>query len=511
MPATKSLKILQVAPEVTPYSKVGGLADVAGALTKEMARAGHDVRVLTPLYGFLNPEEKGWETESGTFSVHLGHFREEFARLWKTNYPGSDAQVLFLEFAKYYDRHEIYTGPWGGHSDNHERFSFLSRAAIDYCHSRNWYPDIIHCHDWTVGFVPIYLNTTEYETPLGRAATVFTIHNLQHQGIFGREVLDFAGLPAEVFRPDNTESMGFVNMMKGGIYNSTKITTVSPNYAAEIQGPEYGCGLNHILKYRAADLIGIINGIDTEEWNPATDRHLPATFSKDDLSGKAVCKAAMQERLGLEQDPKVPVFSAIARLYDQKGLDLLAEIVPWIMKEMKVQVALLGAGDPGLESAFTELAQRYPGRVGAFIGYNNALAHLIEAGSDFFLMPSRFEPCGLNQMYSMAYGTLPVVRSTGGLVDTVQQYAEGRERGTGFRFEEASGKALYYAIGWACSTWYDRPDDYRMLQQNAMSCDLSWKHSAETYLDVYGWAIDARLRGLGIVSRGTRAPFPVAK
>ncbi|QYY36012.1 glycogen synthase GlgA [Ruficoccus sp. ZRK36] len=494
------LKILQVAPEVTPFSKVGGLADVVGALTKEMSRAGHDVRVITPLYGFLEPKED-WTAEPGAFSVHLGGYKEEFTRLWKTTYPGSDAQVYFIEYGKYYDRHEIYTGPWGGHSDNHERFAFLSRAAIDYCHSRQWYPDVIHCHDWTVGFVPVYLNTTEYNTPLGRAATVFTIHNLMHQGIFGREVLQFAGLPPEVFRPDNLESMGLVNMMKGGIYNSTKITTVSPNYAAEIQGPEYGCGLNHVLKYRAGDLIGIINGIDTDEWNPATDKHLPANFSADDLSGKAKCKRKLQERMGLEHDSKVPIFCAIARLFDQKGLDLLAEIVPWIMSEMNVQITLLGAGDGGLEQSFLALQERFHGKVGVYIGYNNQLAHLMEAGSDFFVMPSRFEPCGLNQMYSMAYGTLPIVRSTGGLVDSVQQYVEGRERGTGFRFDEASAKALYYAIGWACSTWYDRPDDYRMLQQNAMRTDLSWTQSADKYLDVYHWAQDARLRGMGILDR----------
>ncbi len=494
------LKILQVAPEVTPFSKVGGLADVVGALTKEMSRAGHEVRVLTPLYGFIQPGE-GWTAEPGAFSVHLGGYKEEFTRLWKTHYPGSDAEVFFLEYGRYYDRHEIYTGPWGGHSDNNERFTFLSRAAIDYCHSRQWYPDVIHCHDWTTGLVPVYLNTTEYGTPLGRAASVFTIHNLMHQGIFGREILDFAGLPPEVFRPDNLESMGLVNMMKGGIYNSTKITTVSPHYAAEIQGPEYGCGLNHVLKYRAGDLIGIINGIDSDEWNPATDPHLPANFNAEDLSGKAVCKQKLQERLGLEQDPKVPVFCAIARLFEQKGLDLLAEIVPWIMSEMKVQIALLGAGDGRLEQAFLDLQAKYPGRVGVFIGYNNPLAHLMEAGADFFLMPSRFEPCGLNQMYSMAYGTLPIVRSTGGLVDTVEQYVEGRKRGTGFRFEEASAKALYYSVGWACSTWYDRPEDYRLLQHNAMTSDLGWDHSASKYLDVYQWAKDARLAGLGAMER----------
>lgn len=504
----KPLKILQVAPEIAPYAKVGGLADVVGAMTREFSLAGHDVRAMVPRYGFLEPQAD-WVARAEPLAVKLGGGRVEHSLVWQAPYLDSPGKILWLEYDKYYHRHEIYTGPWGSHADNNERFSFLSRAAIDYCHAEQWYPDIIHCHDWTTGLVPVYLNTTEHGTPLGRSASVFTIHNLQHQGVFGRDVLDFAGLPQSLFRPDCLEALGNVNMMKAGLYNATKLTTVSPTYAREIQEPALGCGLNHVLKFRAADLVGILNGIDTREWNPATDPLLPANFTADDLSGKALCKAELQKTFGLEQNPKAPVFGAVARLFDQKGLDLLAEIVPSLMADMAIQIVVLGAGDPALEQAFRDLAARYPGKVGTYIGYNNKLAHLVEAGSDCFIMPSRFEPCGLNQMYSMAYGTLPVVRSTGGLVDSVRQYVEGRGEGTGFRFEQASSHALYYTIGWACATWYDRPHEFRKLQHNAMTQDLSWTSSAQVYADVYRWARDARLRGLGLVTETSlsRSPF----
>jgi len=280
--------------------------------------------------------------------------------------------------------------------------------------------------------------------------------------------------------------------MKGGLYNATKLTTVSPTYAREIQSPELGCGLNYVLKFRAADLIGVLNGIDTEEWNPASDPHLPETYDADDLTGKAACKAALQARFGLAVEPAVPVYGVVSRLWHQKGLDLLAAIVPRLMEDMAIQIVLIGTGDPGLQDAYNALAARYPGRVGVHIGYDNTLSHLVEAGSDFFLMPSRFEPCGLNQLYSQAYGTLPVARATGGLVDTIEQYAEGTGRGTGFLFYEASPNALYYSMGWACSTWYDRPEDYRAMQQNAMRQDLSWEKSARVYEQVYRWALAAR-------------------
>jgi starch synthase len=288
------------------------------------------------------------------------------------------------------------------------------------------------------------------------------------------------------------ECLGAVNLMKGGIYHATKITTVSRNYAREIQTPEGGCGLHHVLRYRAADLIGVVNGIDPDEWSPAADRHLPARYRVDDLAGKAVCKTALQKRFGLVQE-NIPIFAAVARLVDQKGLDLLAAIVPSMMEEMRAQVVILGTGDPALENAFRDLAKRYPGRVGAFIGFDEGIAHLIEAGADFFVMPSRFEPCGLNQMYSQVYGTPPIVRATGGLVDTVDQYLEGKGRGTGFLFYEPTTRALFHACRWAAGTYRDRPDDLLALRRNGMNKDFSWTQSARQYADIYGWAVQQRL------------------
>jgi starch synthase len=255
--------------------------------------------------------------------------------------------------------------------------------------------------------------------------------------------------------------------------------------------------LHHVLRYRAGDLIGVINGVDDSEWNPETDELLPAQYSAKDLSGKAVCKAEMQKTYGLEVNADVPLFAVISRLAGQKGLDLLAAIGDRLMTDMKIQVSVLGTGDPVLESAFRRLAERHPGRFGTYLGFNNELAHLTEAGADFFLMPSRFEPCGLNQMYSMIYGTPPIVRATGGLIDSVEQYIEGQGTGTGFVFKEATSDALYYTIGWACSTYYDRPEEYAKIQQNGMLSDFSWDVSAGTYEEIYGWAVDARNAAFG--------------
>lgn len=499
MPSPR-LKILQVAPELAPYAKVGGLADVAGAVTKEMARAGHDVKALCPKYGMLDPELEGWARHEDPFTVHLGGGRREYAQLWQTTYPGSDAEVWFLEYNLYYGG-----GIYDGGNGNPERFTFLCRAAVDFCHAFQWWPDLIHCHDWGLGLLPVYLNTTERHSPLHRAASVFTIHNLMHQGRAGPGLLDYAGLPRTLYAGDNLEHGGALNMMKGALYHSTKLTTVSPHYAREIQGPDYGCGLDPVLRFRSADLVGILNGIDTDAWNPATDSLIPANFTREDLSGKARCKAELQKTFGLAERPESPIFSAVARLYDQKGLDLFAQIIPGLMNDMDLQVVVLGSGDPGLENWFNELAGRYPGRMGVFIGYDNRRSHLIEAGSDFFVMPSRFEPCGLNQMYSMAYGTLPIVRETGGLIDSVQQY-KGHGEGTGFRFHEASAHALYYTVGWANQTWWDHPGEIDAMRQNAMGQDLGWEQSAARYGEVFDWAVKARLRGLGLEQGLTVTP-----
>lgn len=483
------MKILMAAPEVAPYVKVGGLADIVGSLPKALAQLGHDVRVVCPYYGFL--AKHGWPRQEGTLIVPMGT-GPEFAAVVETSLPGCSVPVYFIEFEKYFDRHEVYAGPWGDHSDNGERFSFFSRASLSLCRKLDWIPDVIHCHDWTTGLIPVYLNTTERGTPFGAVATVMTIHNLKFQGIFRPELLQYAGLPGEVFRTDGLECMGSLNMMKGGLYHSTKISTVSPTYGVEIQGPERGEGLNHVLKFRGADLVGILNGIDCEAWDPRTDPALPAHYSAEDLSEKAICKTALQNELGFEENSNIPIFGAVARLYDQKGLDLFADILDRVMASMEVQVIVLGSGDPAIEAQLRLAESHYPDRIRVCIGFDEALSRRIYGGADFFVMPSRFEPCGLGQMYAMRYGTPPVVRSTGGLVDTVDQYEEGLGQGSGFRFEVPSREALYFAMGWACSTFYDRPKDLQMLRRNGMRKDFSWKYSGSAYEKLYEWAVYAR-------------------
>lgn len=478
-----------VSPECAPFSKAGGLADMVSSLSKEFAADGCDVRIFTPLYSSVRGVP-GLKKEMDNLSVHMGLGIEEFSSVWSARL--GSAKVLFVEFNRYYDRPGIYNYGSVSYGDNGGRFSFLSRAALEYCLSVGWIPDVIHCHDWTVGLIPVYLNTTLRLSPLGRSATVFTIHNLQHQGIFDRGVLEYAGLPMSEFRADSCEAFGCLNMMKAGLYNCTKITTVSPTYSGEIKTPEFGCGLDGLLRFRAGDLIGILNGIDASEWNPSTDTLIAKNYGVANMEGKGACKKALQERMGLSRDASKPVFGVVSRLYDQKGLDLLARIAQPLVNNMDVQIALLGSGEKWLEDSFNALAAANPGRISVYIGYDNALAHMIEAGSDFFVMPSRFEPCGLNQMYSMAYGTLPIVRATGGLSDTVSQYEEGTGKGDGFVFSDATADALYNTIGWACSTWYDRPFDIDSLRRNGMVKDFSWGRSAEKYAKVYKWAVEAR-------------------
>jgi starch synthase len=489
-------KILMVAPEAVPFVKVGGLADVVGALSKVLDLRGHDVRIVIPKYAGLKHIENARALQRPLVVKLGGH--EAYARVWECVLPGTSVRCYLLEHNQYFDHPSAYGGgPSENEDENGRRFTFLSRAAIDLCSYLNWIPDVLHCHDWTTALAPVYLNTTERAEPIGRAASLMTLHNMGHQGWFHRSLIEFAGLPLSVFRADSLESMGEVNMLKGGIYHATKVSTVSPSYAREIQRSPGGGGLDHVLRYRSADLIGVINGIDGSEWSPGIDSLLPANYSAKDLRGKAVCKAEMQRTYGLTEDANVPVFAVVSRLVEQKGIDLLTAIGDRLMHDMEIQVAVLGTGDSDLESALEGLAQRHPGRFGVYLGFNNELSHLTAAGSDFLLMPSRFEPCGLSQMYSMVYGAPPIVRATGGLKDSVQQYIEGEEGGTGFLFEHATPDALYYTIGWACSTFYDRPEEYTQIQQNGMLSDFGWEASASAYEEIYGWAIQARIAAFG--------------
>lgn len=486
------MKILMVTPELDPYVKVGGLADVAGSLSRALATAGHDVRCVCPLYRTVVRHGE-WTRLPDSLGTTVGG-GSEWAGVWTTLLKGSTARAYFLEHERFFGRDGVYSDPGGlSYPDNDHRFIFAGRAALNLCLQLGWIPDVIHCHDWTAGFVPLWLNTTDRDGPLGGCATVFTVHNLEHQGYSHRRALAYAGLPEWLFSHDNVESLGAVNMMKAGLYHSTKITTVSPTYAREIQGPEHGFGLDHVLRFRAADLIGILNGIDTEQWNPATDPHLPAHFDASSLAGKAECKAALQRELGLDPRPDAPVFGVIARLFRQKGLDLLADIVPEFLAKTPAQFAVLGTGDADVEVAFKHHAFQFPGRVGVLIGFDNRLAHRIEGGADFFVMPSRSEPCGLTQMYAMRYGTVPVVRATGGLVDTVEPVDAEAGAGTGFLFTEATHEALFAAMTGACDLYLGNPAAFAQLRRNGMARDFSWSASASRYHDVYRWSVGARL------------------
>ncbi|HEX2660480.1 MAG TPA: glycogen/starch synthase, partial [Polyangia bacterium] len=412
------LKVLFVASEVAPFRKTGGLADVAGALPRALRKRGIDVRVVMPLYAGMNWAEQ--EVLDGMLSVPMYHGTAR-AGVRRGRLPMSDVPVYFIEHNRYFDRPYPYGPPGQAYPDNLERFAFFSRASLELCKALGFIPDVVHSNDWQAGLVAPYINTVEWSKPLHGAATVYTIHNLAYQGNFEGGAMFITGLGDEHFNPNEFEHYGDVNLMKAAIVHSTLLSTVSPSYAGEIQTSAYGCGLDGVLRGRQGDLRGILNGIDLDEWNPASDPTLPGHFDADSLAGKAVCKEALQREVGLPVRSDVPLYGVIGRLTSQKGFDVLARALEQLLT-WDLQVVLLGSGDSDAERFFAALAYQRGDKFRAYIGFDDALAHRIEAGSDFFLMPSRFEPCGLNQMYSLRYGTLPIVRATGGLRDTVQNY-----------------------------------------------------------------------------------------
>lgn len=480
------LRVLFVAAECAPYAKTGGLGDVVAGLSKQLRRMGHDVRVLLPLYRSVDRGRHGVEPFSSV-CVHMGSGVEHWCGLQQARLDG-EVPVWFLEFDAYFGRDGIY-----GYQDDGWRFAMLSKAALQVAKDQKFYADVMHVHDWHTAASAIFLKTWDrILSPLSQTASVLTIHNIGYQGVCPASLMAYLGLGPEHFVAERLEDHGKVNLLKGGIVYADALTTVSPTHAREILTPEGGMGLAPFLNQRRGDFFGILNGCDYEHWDPATDRHLPARYSVDDMAGKAVCKAELQRRFGLAVDARVPVFGVVSRFAPQKGFNLLAEALPGALNDMVMQVVVLGSGDPSTEEFFRWLPARYPGRVGSYIGFDVYLSHLIEAGSDFFLMPSLYEPCGLNQMYSLKYGTLPVVRAVGGLDDTVENYDEATGRGTGFKFWEPSARALYYTIGWAVSTWFDRPHHIAQLRRQAMTKDFSWAQSAPRYVEVYEHALKRR-------------------
>jgi starch synthase len=478
------MKILMATSECAPFGKTGGLGDMVPGLAKALARAGHEVRIIMPYYAAL--EQPNWNAvESGSACIHMGNGVEQWVGVREARLDGL-VTVWMVECAQYFSRPGIYHEKWGEYPDNPYRFGLLSKAVLQICLDKGFVPEVIHAHDWPTALVPVFLKTWERVfSPLSATASVLTLHNIGYQGKYPAGVFPYFGIGGEHFHPGCFEDYGGINLMKAGIHFADALTTVSPTHAREILDPIGGQGLAPYLSGRSQSLFGILNGADYELWNPETDPLIPACYDAENLEGKTVCKRALQVRLGLEETPEVPLFGIISRFARQKGFDLLEQALPRVMDTMSAQVAVLGTGDSGTEAFFRGLQARYPGRVAAHIGFSEELSHGIEAGSDFFLMPSHYEPCGLNQIYSLKYGTLPVVRATGGLEDTIENYDEADGSGTGFKFLLPEGGALCDTIGWAVSTWYDRPRHLELLRRRAMAQHFGWEDSARRYLEVY--------------------------
>jgi starch synthase len=482
------LNILMIASECVPYAKTGGLADVVGALPKALRALGHNAAVVMPKYSLIDSNRYGLQFYMNNLGVWMGNTLEWCAVHLADN---EGVPVYFIEFDHFFRRWGLYhDGDYNDYLDNARRFGFLTRAALQLCRDIGFDPDIIHAHDWQAALAPAYLKIWHWNDPiLGHAASVLTIHNIAYQGLYPASDYDYLGLQWGNFTLDKLEDHGKINFMKGGIQYADVVNTVSPTYAIETRTPEYARGLAPYLNDKGDRYWGILNGADYEQWNPETDRLIPANFSARDLSGKKICKRELQKSFLLEENPSIPIIGVVSRFAEQKGLNLLAQAIETIIQNMAVQFAILGSGDRSLETYFGGLPARFPGRIGSYIGYNNPLSHLVEAGSDFFIMPSIFEPCGLNQMYSLKYGTLPIVRATGGLDDTVEQYSERNGGGTGYKFWEPSPNAVYYTVGWAVSTYYDRPEHIQKMIQAAMRQDFSWEKSAYEYVSLYERAI----------------------
>lgn len=478
-----------VASEMVPFIKEGGLGDIIGSLSAALSAMGHTVRVVIPKYSSINFHGLRPAVALPSVGVAMGGVTE-WCSVSSVTAPGG-VIVYFIEHNLYFDRPGIYHDhAMNDYSDNPKRFAFLCRAALQLCIDTGFSPDVVHAHDWQASLCPAYQKIWHWNDPrLGKSASVLTIHNIAYQGVYPRDSFPYMGLGVQNFTEKKFESYGRVNMLKGGIHFADAVNTVSPAYARETTTPHGGFGLAPYLTDKGKNYKGILNGADYDLWSPEKDTFLPARYRRTSLSGKAVCKRALQKEVLLAEDPGVALIGTIGRFVQQKGFDLIAGCIENILRSMHVQFVVLGTGEGDIKQYFGDLPQRFPGRAGSFIGFNNRLAHLIEAGCDFFLMPSMHEPCGLNQLYSQRYGTLPIVRATGGLDDTVINYDEKTGSGTGVKFWEPSAQSLYYTVGWAVSTYYDRKHHMAALIDNAMRQDFSWNKSAHEYVKLYETAM----------------------
>jgi starch synthase len=483
------LNILFASSEVAPFAKTGGLADVCGALPVELTRLGHNVAVVMPLYRQVKNSGHAMEPLNLKFDIPMGN-KIIRGRLLRGNLPGSNVPVFFVEQDDYFDRDDLYRHKGEDYKDNCERFVFFSRAVLESIRMLKLAVDVVHCHDWQTGLIPALLQI-EYPHAQGyeNVASLTTIHNLAYQGLFWHWDMLVTGLDWKYFNMHQMEFYGKLNLLKTGLVFADGISTVSERYAHEIQTPELGCGLEGVLLRRADVLEGIVNGVDYEVWNPATDKHLLIHYDVTTWQqGKAANKAALQAELGLPQSPETPLLGLVGRLADQKGWDLVAEVMGRWVRETDAQWVILGTGEPHYHELLGRLGREAPHRVAARLQFSEQLAHRIEAASDMFLMPSQYEPCGLNQLYSLRYGTVPVVRSVGGLADTVTQATEeniARGSATGFAFDDYSYQALEGALGSAVATYHHRKDVWQKLVETGMQQDWSWRKSAEKYVALY--------------------------
>ncbi|MDO4477776.1 MAG: glycogen synthase GlgA [Lachnospiraceae bacterium] len=473
--------ILFAASECAPFLKTGGLADVVGSLPKYLDKAYFDCRVVMPYYSCMDPKWRSLATFHSSFYMDIDG-KDVYVGILECDYDG--VHYYFIDNEEYLGREKPYLGM----PTDLGRFAFFCKAVLSILPVVGFRPDIIHCHDWQTGFIPVYLNSFfQGNSFFHGIKSIMTIHNLKFQGIWDKPLfMKVSGLPEYYFSPDKMEFHRDANMLKGGMVYANALTTVSATYAEEIKTPYYGERLDGLLRARAHDLRGIVNGIDYDVFNPETDEMIPYHFSAEDPSNKKKVKEELQKRMGLSTEGDAMVIGIVSRLTDQKGFDLIACVMEEMLQD-NVQFAVLGTGDQRYEDMFRYFADKYPGKVGAAIYYSEEVAHMIYAGSDAFLMPSAFEPCGLSQMMAMRYGSLPIVRETGGLKDTVQPYNEFDKSGTGFSFTNYNAHDMMNVVRYAEKVYFDRPDDWAQLVKQAMNADYSWKASALKYQEMYDW------------------------
>jgi starch synthase len=488
------MKIAFVSTEIVPFAKTGGLADVSGSLPRELVKLGCDVRLFMPKYFLLDELAHGlkYNWNIGEMPIRINGIIRS-VHIHQSKLPDSNIDVYFIDCPHYFHRYRIYTDDF----DEDERFILFSKAVIETLQRLQWFPDVIHCNDWQTGLIPLFIKDNySWDNAFNKTGTLFSIHNIGYQGRFSKSVINSAEIRGDLFYMGGpVEQDGGVSFMKTGISFSDIINTVSNTYSHEILTSEYGAGLETVLQQREEDLFGILNGVDYNVWNPETDKHLPYKYSVNDLGGKMKNKKFLLEHFGISFKEDIPLIGMVSRMVLQKGFDIFADAINDLLN-LEAQWIILGSGEEKFEDLFRQLSIQLPGRIGSYIGYNNELSHFIEAGADMFLMPSRYEPCGLNQIYSLKYGTVPIVRKTGGLADTVKDWDEenhyGFDHGNGFSFYDYTGFALYKSVERAVNT-FKHKQVWKKIQTNGMNLDFSWQRSAEKYLELYGLAKEKRV------------------